>query len=105
MFYILKKQLVWRSRFLASFIVLCILGGWAAADLPTVILLTGNKSISFQSAQAPAETLYHMLIALVVGVLIIFPALGFLLHTFQSPNINDKDDDFKKNSIKMRKNN
>jgi cytochrome bd ubiquinol oxidase subunit II len=79
----LNNQHLWRSRFLASFIVLCILGGWGAADLPTVILLVENQTISFHSAQAPYATLFHMLIALFVGVLIIFPALGFLHYTFQ----------------------
>jgi len=78
----LKKKQIWTSRMLASSQVAFILVGWFAAQFP-VIMTRGNSSLTIYNSAAPEPTLRYLLLALISGVLLIFPALFYLLRVFK----------------------
>lgn len=70
-------------RLIAGFQTTMIVAGWFAIQLPVVVQVEDAEDITLYNSAAPAETQYYMLIALVVGVLIIFPSMGYLYKTFK----------------------
>jgi len=84
LFLAVKNKKIFLSRLLAGATVLLILAGWAYMEFPVVIHLQDGP-LTFYSAQAPAATLSQLLLALSAGVLLIFPALGYLFYTFKRP--------------------
>jgi cytochrome d ubiquinol oxidase subunit II len=70
-------------RIAAGFQTTMIVLGWFAIQLPVLVRMNNGDDITYKSAAAPAQTQYYMLIALVVGVLIIFPYVGYLYKTFK----------------------
>ena len=79
-----KKQAVFRTRFLAALIVALVLLGWFSVQLPEAVRFAPPAlSLTFQNTAAQAASLKALLTALLVGSLIIFPALGYLLRIFK----------------------
>lgn len=70
-------------RIVAGFQTTMIVLGWFAIQLPVLVSMNDGENITYQSAAAPPQVQYYMLIALVVGVLIIFPYVGYLYKTFK----------------------
>ncbi len=67
---------------LASLVVI----GWFAMQYPLAIRMRGDVvagGLTFAAAQAPLATLRALLQALLVGSLLIFPALGYLFKVFK----------------------
>ncbi len=56
--------------------------GWFTANYPTLMIVDG-KNLDFLSIAAPEATQVQLLMALVVGSLLIFPALIFLFRVFK----------------------
>ena len=79
----LSKKWVWICRVTASVIVLCILGGWAAADFPYVIYCHDTNHISFFASQSENSILKYLLFVLILGASVLFPSLFFLMYTFK----------------------
>ncbi|MCM2322832.1 MAG: cytochrome d ubiquinol oxidase subunit II [Oligoflexia bacterium] len=71
------------SRTLGAGVVGLVICGWFAVQFPVAIRHVGGSGLTFAEASAPAATLRAMLIALLVGSLLIFPALGYLLKVFK----------------------
>jgi cytochrome d ubiquinol oxidase subunit II len=63
--------------------VLAILGGFFATQAPVFVRLADAPHLTLANAQAPAETLRTLLIALVVGLVLIVPAMGYLLVVYK----------------------
>ncbi|MGV8091303.1 MAG: cytochrome d ubiquinol oxidase subunit II [Mangrovibacterium sp.] len=70
-------------RIVAGFQTTMIVLGWFAIQLPVLVRMNNGDDITYKSAAAPVQTQYYMLIALVAGVLIIFPYVGYLYKTFK----------------------
>lgn len=70
-------------RFIAGFQTTMIVLGWFAIQFPVLVNIKDENDITFQNAAAPRETQLYMLIALIVGVLIIFPFMGYLYKVFK----------------------
>lgn len=81
-----RRRFQW-ARICAASIVGIILCSWFAASFPYVIGGHPDAWTSFDlfQAVAPYETLQQLSLALAVGALLIFPALGFLFHVFKNP--------------------
>lgn len=75
-----KQNLV---RFIAGFQTTMIVLGWFAIQFPVLVNIKDGTDITLQNSAAPRETQFYMLIALIVGVLIIFPAMGYLYKVFK----------------------
>jgi len=75
-----KQNLV---RFIAGFQTTMIVAGWFAIQFPILVKINDGQDITLQNSSAPEQTQYYMLIALVVGVLIIFPSIGYLYKVFK----------------------
>jgi cytochrome d ubiquinol oxidase subunit II len=70
-------------RITAAFQTIMIVAGWFAIQFPVVVKMKEGPDLTIQNAGAPPETQFYLLIALVVGVLIVFPAMGYLYKTFK----------------------
>lgn len=77
-----KNESVFIARALGASIVALVLIGWFGVQYP-IIYRTINNVYSFQSVAAPDATLRALLGALIVGSLIIFPALYYLFRIFK----------------------
>lgn len=73
------------SRFLAAAQVTCILLAWFQVQYPVVINQTeGFPDLTFYNSAAPEATLMQLIIALLIGSLLIFPFLFYLMKTFKA---------------------
>ena len=70
-------------RIIAAFQTTMIVMGWFAIQFPILVKIQGGEDITYQNSSAPQQTQLHLLIALVVGVLFIFPSMGFLYKVFK----------------------
>jgi cytochrome bd ubiquinol oxidase subunit II len=70
-------------RFIAAFQTTMIVAGWFAIQFPILVKINDGQDITLQNSSAPEQTQYYMLIALIVGVLIIFPSIGYLYKVFK----------------------
>ncbi|MDP0491375.1 MAG: cytochrome d ubiquinol oxidase subunit II [Verrucomicrobiota bacterium JB023] len=78
----MSREKVMLTRIVASGQVVLILFGWWIIYRPNAIITT-EGALTFYDAAAPEATLRQLLIALVVGSLLIFPSLIFLLRVFK----------------------
>lgn len=60
-----------------------ILLGWFAIHFPAIVYLKDSDPLTFFNAHAPDATLFQLLIALFVGLLLILPAFYFLFKVFK----------------------
>jgi len=81
---ILEKGLKWLSRFLVGAQLLFILGAFYLVYFPVLVKLQGGNYLTFYNSAAPEITLNYLGWALIVGSLIIFPALFYLLKVFKT---------------------
>lgn len=79
----LKKHHTTGIRIVAGFQTSLIIIGWFAVQFPVFIKISDGMNLTMQNTQAPMETQKYMLIALIVGILIIFPSIGYLFKTFK----------------------
>jgi cytochrome bd ubiquinol oxidase subunit II len=77
-----KNPRTWQSRLLGGIIVTLVMFGWFSVQYPVAIRFSG-KELTFIEAAAPEATLRSLLIALIVGSLLIFPALAYLFKVFK----------------------
>lgn len=79
----LKRERWGLSRFLAGAVVGLILIGWFGMSYPNVLALK-HSNVDFFSVASPPETLRLLLIALVMGFVLVIPALVYLLIVFKA---------------------
>lgn len=73
----------WRSRLYAGGQVTAVLLAWMIAQYPVILRLSNGAHLTFQNSSAPEATLTVLGGSLFVGVLLIFPALFYLLRVFK----------------------
>lgn len=78
------------SRLVAGFQVLMILIGWFSIQYPVIINMQGGH-LSLFNAAAPDTTLLQLVVALVIGALIILPALYYLMKVFKGEQFRRRD--------------
>lgn len=77
-----SRRQVLLTRIVASGQVVLILFGWWVLYAPNAVI-TADGPLGFHAAAAPAATLWQLVLALLVGSLLIFPSLVFLLRVFK----------------------
>ncbi|AHM61987.1 cytochrome bd ubiquinol oxidase subunit II [Flammeovirgaceae bacterium 311] len=80
---LVRKQVI-ASRLLAGFQTLLVLGAWFWIEYPVALRYADGKALTLFDAAAPAATQQQLAIALLVGSLLILPALFYLLRTFKT---------------------
>ena len=80
--HIKRKNAVW-TRILAGIQTACILTGWFAVQFPVMVYISGGENLTVWNTKAPDKTMYYLLIALIVGILLIFPAFAYLFKVFK----------------------
>jgi len=63
--------------------VTLVLIGWFYIQFPVLIKLNNGISLTFFNTQAPYATLYQLLIALIVGLIVIIPGFVYLFRVFK----------------------
>jgi len=63
--------------------VTLVLIGWFYIQFPVLIKLNNGTSLTFFNTQAPYATLYQLLIALIVGLIVIIPGFVYLFRVFK----------------------
>ncbi|HZH72721.1 MAG TPA: cytochrome d ubiquinol oxidase subunit II [Mariniphaga sp.] len=94
----LKKRKPNLLRFIAGFQTTMIVTGWFAIQFPILVNIKDGPDITLQNAAAPEQVQFYMLIALVVGILIIFPAMGYLYKIFKFSNLKQPPHTVNENS-------
>ncbi len=77
-----KKKTVY-LRIGVSLQVALVLIGWFYIQFPVLIKLNNGMSLTFFNTQAPYTTLYQLLIALIVGLIVIIPGFVYLFRVFK----------------------
>jgi cytochrome d ubiquinol oxidase subunit II len=77
-----KKNTGW-TRILAGMQTACILTGWFAVQFPVMVYISGGQDLTVWNTRAPEKTMYYLLIALIVGIALIFPAFAYLFKVFK----------------------
>jgi|SRR5690554_751576 len=70
-------------RILAGFQTLMVLGAWFWDQYPAVLRYSNGDYLSLFNSAAPEATMHQLALALLVGSLLILPALFFLMRTFK----------------------
>jgi cytochrome d ubiquinol oxidase subunit II len=65
-----------------------IMLGWFAIQFPVLVFEKNGKHLTFYNTQAPYATLYQLVIALFIGLLLIIPSFYFLFKVFKQPKEN-----------------
>ncbi len=73
-------------RLIAGFQTTMIVTGWFAIQFPVLIKLKEGMDITLQNAAAPPKIQFYLLIALLFGVLVIFPSIAYLYKVFKFSN-------------------
>jgi len=70
-------------RLTAGFQTTMIVTGWFAIQYPVLVKIKDGADITMQSAAAPHKIQFYLFLALLVGVLLIFPSMGYLYKVFK----------------------
>lgn len=84
-FYLFSHPVIVYLRAAVAIQVSLIMFGWFAIQFPVLIFLKDGDHLTFYNTRAPDATLYQLLIALVVGLVLIVPSFYFLFKVFKSP--------------------
>lgn len=79
----LDPHVVWKSRLVAGFQLLMIMGAWFVIIYPHVIFYADGTTLSLLETAAPAATLNVLGTALIIGTVIFAPALYYLFVVFK----------------------
>ena len=83
LWYLLSKGKTKVIRILAGFQVTMILVSVGYRHFPNVMMVKGGNNLSLLTNHAPAATINYLGSALLIGSLLILPALGYLYYSFQ----------------------
>jgi len=81
--YAINHRQIMLLRVLVAAQIGMILVGWFAIQFPVIIRLNQGESLTIYNTHAPAATLLQLGIALIVGIIIIFPAFFYLFKVFK----------------------
>jgi cytochrome d ubiquinol oxidase subunit II len=88
MWYFIQRGKVMILRILAGFQVTMILLAISYAHYPDFIIMQGGPNLSLLDHQAPAKTMKALAMALLLGSVLILPALFYLYYSFQKNHNN-----------------
>ncbi len=77
-------------RVIGVAIVALVLFGWYAVQFPVAVRFADGTGLNFYTEAAPGPTLNALLVALIAGTLLIFPALGYLFKVFKWETLEQK---------------
>jgi cytochrome d ubiquinol oxidase subunit II len=80
-------------RTIGVIIVSLVLFGWYSVQYPVAIRFAAQPALTFVSAAAPPPALRALLVALMAGVLIIFPALIYLFRIFKWQTLKQSENE------------
>ena len=83
MWYSIKRRKKFLPRALAAFQVTMILLAITYAHFPSVVILKGGGALSLIENAAPSRTMDALANALLIGSVLILPALFYLYYSFQ----------------------
>lgn len=83
LFYSINHKWTQFSRMVVGAQVTCILVGWFSARYPLVVQFRGDEPITLDEALAPQATVNSLAVALVVGSLLVIPAMIYLFSVFK----------------------
>lgn len=83
MLYLFKHPNIVYLRSLISLQVTLVMLGWFAIQFPILVYEKNGNHLTFLNTQAPYATLYQLVIALFVGLLLIVPSFYFLFKVFK----------------------
>lgn len=81
--YYTRQSNIILMRLLAGMITICILLGWFGIQLPVMVYISGGDDLTIRNSIAPTVTIKYLVYALIFGILIIFPAIGYLYKVFK----------------------
>jgi cytochrome d ubiquinol oxidase subunit II len=87
-FYLFKHPNITYLRVVAGIQVSLIMLGWFAIQFPVLIYEKNGNHLSFYNTQAPAATMFQLLIALFAGLVLVIPAFYFLFKVFKGAKDN-----------------
>jgi cytochrome d ubiquinol oxidase subunit II len=82
-FYLFNRPNIAYLRAVVGIQVTLIMLGWFAIQFPVLVNEKNGDHLTFYNTQAPYATLYQLLIALFVGLLLIIPSFYFLFKVFK----------------------
>ncbi|MCC9137799.1 cytochrome d ubiquinol oxidase subunit II [Pontibacter silvestris] len=85
-FYLFNHPNIAYLRAAISLQVALIMFGWFAIQFPILVYEKNGNHLTFYNTQAPYATLYQLLIALFVGLVLVIPAFYFLFKVFKKSN-------------------
>jgi cytochrome d ubiquinol oxidase subunit II len=80
---VVKKKNKNLIRLVGGAITTCIFTGWFAVQFPVMVFLKDSAPLTISNTKAPESTMYFLIYALGVGILIIFPAFAYLFKVFK----------------------
>lgn len=83
----ISKRKTMQTRIFAGLQTALIITGWYAIQFPVMVYMTNNNHLTIYNSRAPESTMIMLFWALIVGILIIFPAIAYMLKVFK---MNDK---------------
>lgn len=82
--------IIWRQlnnkkliRYLVSAQIGVVMITWLSIQFPVIVYMSGGEHLTIDNTVAATNSQYYMVIALIVGVLIIFPSLYYLFRIFK----------------------
>ena len=78
-----RKKKATLSRILAGVQTACIITGWYAIQFPVMVYLSDKNNLTIYNSKAPESTMVMLFWALLVGILIIFPSIGYMMKVFK----------------------
>jgi cytochrome d ubiquinol oxidase subunit II len=80
---VIQNQRVTWIRLIAGFQTFLILLGWFAIQYPVLVKLQDQPDLTVYNTRAPESTQFQLIIALIIGLLLVIPALAFLFKVFK----------------------
>lgn len=87
-----RKRKVVTSRILAGLQTAFIITGWYAIQFPVMVYQSGVPDLTIYNSKAPESTMVMLFWALIIGILIIFPSIGYLMKVFKFDNLPSQSD-------------
>lgn len=86
----IKRRNSLQTKLLVGVQTACILTGWFAVQFPVMIFIADGSHLTVWNSQAPERTMSLLVLALIVGILLIFPAFAYLFKVFKFDNKGDE---------------
>ncbi len=85
----IEKRKIWRARIIAGAQLLFIISAFYSVYFPKIVVFKDAESLTLFNSAAPDVTINLLAWALLIGSLLIFPALFYLLRVFK---LNESED-------------